>query len=100
MKFRLMTIENENDTAVRRRATIAKALNRAFSLGIEVDPDPRFAELLESWADGRLSMRQAREAYLDHIRERDQARADWRALGIATSIAKAKAALNKRQDER
>lgn len=40
-------------------------------------------------------MKEAGEAYLDHIQERDQVRADWRSLSISSSIAKARAALFK-----
>jgi glutamate racemase len=83
---------DDEDVSNRRPATINKALKRAQSLGIEVDADPRFAELLENWANGHITMKEARATYLDHIREKDQARADWRSLGIASSIAKAKAA--------
>lgn len=50
-----MTI-NDEDVAKRRRMTIDKALGRARSLGIEVDADPRFGELLESWANGKITM--------------------------------------------
>jgi hypothetical protein len=92
-----MTI-NDEDVAKRRRMTIDNALGRAQSLGIEVDTDPRFGELLESWANGKITMKQARDAYLDHVRDRDQTKADWRALGIASSMAKAKAALIRKAD--
>ncbi len=92
-------MSDDEDVSNRRRATINRALARAHSLGIQVDADLRFAELLEKWAGGQITMKEARAAYLDHIRERDQARADWRALGIASSIAKAKAALAKGQRE-
>lgn len=87
---------NGEDVAKRRRMTIDRALGRARSLGIEVDTDPRFGELLEMWANGIITMKEARDAYLDHIRERDQAKADWRALGIASSIAGMKAASNRK----
>ena len=90
---------DEGDVSNRRRVTINKALARAQSLGIQVDADLRFAELLENWADGHITMKEARAAYLDHIRERDQAQADWRSIGIASAIAKAKAALVKRRGE-
>lgn len=94
-----MTDELDNNVAVRRRAAIEKALNRAQSHGIQVDTDPRFAELLENWAEGRMTIKQARDAYLEHIRERDQARADWRALGIASSTAKVRASLARKRSE-
>ena len=87
----------DEDVAKQRRMIIERALGRARSLGIEVDSDPRFGELLERWANGIITMKEAREAYLDHIRERDQARADWRALGIASSIAWVKAALTRKK---
>ncbi len=74
-----------------RLAAIEKALARAARLGIRVDEDPVFHGLLAKWADGSISMKDARAAYLDHIRERDQARADWRALGIQSSIAQLRA---------
>jgi len=88
--------EKNREIAERRQAAVEKALGRAQSLGIQVDTDPRFAEILQRWTDGSITLVEAREEYLTHIRDRDRARADWRALGIASSIAKARAALSKR----
>ncbi|WP_413711684.1 hypothetical protein [Rhizobium sp. Rhizsp82] len=87
--------EDTADVARRRRAAMEKALGRAEALGIKVDADPRYSELLQSWINGEITMKEARNAYLRHVRERDQGRADWRALGISSAIAKAKAALLK-----
>ena len=53
---------DEGDVSNRRRVTINKALARAQSLGIQVDADLRFAELLENWADGHITMKEARAA--------------------------------------
>lgn len=71
-----------------RRIAVERALGRAERLGIKVDEDPVFHGLVERWADGLISMKEARETYLAHIRERDQARADWRALSIQSSNSK------------
>lgn len=73
----------EGNMLEHRRRAVEKALARAAALDIKVDDDPVFADLIERWVNGRLSMPEAREAYLAHIRERDQSRADWRALSIS-----------------
>ena len=76
-----------------RRAAAAKALARAASMGIAVDGDPKFAELVEEWAAGHITMREARDQYIEHIREREGARGDWRALSIQSSNTEIKSKL-------
>lgn len=90
--FRLQRILDPN-MIEHRRAAAAKALARAASMGIAVDSDPKFAELVEEWAAGHITMREARAQYIAHIREREGARGDWRALSIQSSNAQIKSRL-------
>jgi len=57
-------------TIERRRAAAAKAFERARRLGLEIDPDPAFAALIQSWINGELTMPEARERYLASLKER------------------------------
>ena len=58
--FRLQRILEPN-MVEHRRAAAAKALARAASMGIAVDGDPKFAELVEERAAGHITMREARD---------------------------------------
>ena len=59
-------------TIERRRAAAAKAFERARRLGLEIDPDPAFAALIQSWINGELTMPEARERYLAFLKDRAQ----------------------------
>ena len=59
-------------TIERRRAAAAKAFQRARRLGLEIEPDPAFAALIESWINGELTMPEARERYLAFLKDRAQ----------------------------
>jgi hypothetical protein len=59
-------------TIERRRAAAAKAFERARRLGLEIDPDPAFAALVQSWINGELTMPEARERYVTLLRDRAQ----------------------------
>ncbi|NLS04034.1 hypothetical protein HGP14_11785 [Rhizobium sp. P32RR-XVIII] len=69
-------------TIERRRAAAAKAFERARRLGLEIDPDPAFAALIQSWINGELTMPEARERYLASLKDRTQ-RATGGLLGSA-----------------
>jgi hypothetical protein len=62
-------------------------------MSIAVDGNPKFAELVEEWAAGHITIREARDQYTEHIREREGARGDWRALSIQSSKAQIKSRL-------
>jgi hypothetical protein len=61
----------------RRRSAAAKAFERARRLGLEIDPDPAFAALIQSWINGELTMPKAREQYLAFLKDRTQRQRGW-----------------------
>lgn len=63
-------------TAEKRRALLETVRERAHQVGLAIDDDPRFLELVDLWIEGQITSLEMRERYMDLLSKRSGTKSD------------------------